>query len=208
MRRSSRSTRGQHSRFSRDDEISLTYPTKEVPQKPSKQEDSKQEDGENYGGEVKCVCNKVYENDEQMMAQCEKCDLWQHVKCLFGEEDESLLPEKYYCHICAPEQYPSFSLSLNPPSIPAVAVTENTLQVLPETETACENDTESNSNNSNPENSPVKVDEANSPPSKKRKVNPVSAIFLTFHILFSNHVMPVGYSANTTLFSRPIQLHR
>lgn len=39
------------------------------------------------------------------MVQCEKCDKWQHVRCLFGKEDDSLLPEIYFCHICDPDLY-------------------------------------------------------------------------------------------------------
>lgn len=151
------------------------------------EEEASKETTENADGVVSCICNKVYENDEQMMAQCEKCDQWQHVKCLFGKEDEGLLPDKYYCPSCAPELYPSITpsapISISIPTTPTTPTTTTTTITITTPEalpvTPGEHDTESSSNNNNPENSPVKVDEANSPPNKKRKVVPVCILCLS-----------------------------
>lgn len=163
LRRSSRATRGQHSRFSRVDEISISLGK---PDPPSSEVASKQAD-EDPNSEVSCVCKITYEDDEQLMAQCEMCDKWQHVKCLFGEEDDSLLPEKYYCHICEPGLYPNLPSSthtvINTPKDSPVPTDESNTQV--------------SSNSINTEHSLVEVDkpEPDSPPSKKRKVSPVSS---------------------------------
>lgn len=176
LRRSSRSTRGQHSRFSRDNEILLVTPI--MPTKPNNQvtnllpHDTIEEVTEEPSETVNCACGKIYENDEQMMAQCEKCDKWQHVKCLFGAEDETFLPETYYCHVCEPSLYPKSLTTAVSDSAAIATNTSTTLEVPPVT--AGEQDTLLSSHNINAENSPVEVDESYSPPGKKRKINPVS----------------------------------
>lgn len=114
-RRSSRSTKGQHSRFAQQEaEAALASPAKKRKvRQPGAATDTKFNEAavsathsEEDSGTVSCACGLVRENNQEMMAQCEKCFKWQHVKCLFGTGNEELLPENYECHECRPELYP------------------------------------------------------------------------------------------------------
>ncbi|ANB13151.1 Bye1p [Sugiyamaella lignohabitans] len=71
-----------------------------------KKKDSERETDEN-DGEVNCICGatSVDDDDDRVMAECEKCLKWQHVVCMFGFEDERVVPEKYQCHVCDPSSY-------------------------------------------------------------------------------------------------------
>lgn len=66
---------------------------------------------------VKCiVCQTTDENYDELtdsggdMIQCDKCDTWQHIKCMTGGHDDITpfltVDSKYYCSICDPERYP------------------------------------------------------------------------------------------------------
>lgn len=110
LRRSSRSNRGKHSRFEIEDQFVLPRTQASSSSSRNKRKRAHQPSlivnaDSAVDDSIRCICNKVYENDEQMMVQCEKCDKWQHVRCLFGKEDDSLLPEIYFCHICDPDLY-------------------------------------------------------------------------------------------------------
>lgn len=109
MRRSARSTKGQHSRFAAEEAEILEAAKKGAAPSATSQSQKKKKSFSKVinidphdSDIVRCICNKVYENDTQMMAQCEQCFTWQHVKCLYGKEDGKLLPEVYYCPICRP----------------------------------------------------------------------------------------------------------
>lgn len=110
LRRSSRSNRGKNSRFEIEDQFVISRTQASSSSSRNKRKRAHQPSlivnaDSSVDDSIRCICNKVYENDEQMMVQCEKCDKWQHVRCLFGKEDDSLLPEIYFCHICDPELY-------------------------------------------------------------------------------------------------------
>lgn len=203
LRRSSRSTRGKHSRFSREDDISLAAESagkKELTEGLSEPAND-ESDVVDPSGEVQCVCRKYYENDEQMMAQCEKCDKWQHVKCLFGKEDESLLPEQYYCHRCEPGLFPNLKLAAvtKPKSVEPTPTD-------PSDAVAAEVDTTSSSNMIITEDiSPVEVDEKYSPPIKKRKVDTVSFTgrYFTYMIL-ANRILD---TSRTSSYHKNIRYH-
>ncbi|KAI0563386.1 PHD finger protein [Gracilaria domingensis] len=56
----------------------------------------------NSGTEVtRCPCGSK-ENSGIMIA-CDQCDTWQHGKCM-GFRRNADLPERYFCHICRPDQ--------------------------------------------------------------------------------------------------------
>lgn len=66
---------------------------------------------------VKCiVCQTTDENYDELtdtggdMIQCDKCDTWQHIKCMTGGHDDInpflTSDKKYFCSICSPETYP------------------------------------------------------------------------------------------------------
>lgn len=126
-RRSSRSTKGQHSRFAlQEAEATLASPAKKRKvRQPGAAAGTKSNGAttnatpsDEDSGTVSCACGLVRENDLEMMAQCEKCFKWQHVKCLFGTANEELLPEHYECHECRPELYPEINGQIskqNPP---------------------------------------------------------------------------------------------
>lgn len=100
VRRSSRSTKGQHSRFQ----------VVEEPEKPARAATTKQSAkrarkplaaaAAANDELVNCPCNTYSEDDARMMLQCEKCLAWQHVACVFGVEDETVVPEVYICSAC------------------------------------------------------------------------------------------------------------
>lgn len=112
LRRSARSTKGQHSRFAAEEAEILAAAKKattaaaagcKVSQSHKKKKISKSGLKNTRNSDlVRCICQKVVENDTQLMAQCEKCFTWQHVKCLFGKEDGNLLPDVYCCSNCQP----------------------------------------------------------------------------------------------------------
>lgn len=60
---------------------------------------------------VRClVCGCTDDNydeatDEREMVECEKCLTWQHIVCMFGKDDETLVPESYKCNVCEPSKY-------------------------------------------------------------------------------------------------------
>ena len=66
-----------------------------------------------------------------MMAQCEQCYTWQHVKCLYGKEDESLLPEVYFCRNCRP--LPSSTSSIVMVKQEQQPKIQNDIQKVPQT---------------------------------------------------------------------------
>lgn len=110
LQRSSRANRGKHSRFEIENQLAYTRTPSSSISSTNRRKRAHQPSlivnaDSAVDDSIRCICNKVYENDEQMMVQCEKCDKWQHVRCLFGKEDDSLLPEIYFCHICDPDLY-------------------------------------------------------------------------------------------------------
>lgn len=188
LRRSSRSTRGKHSRYTLEDQepAATSKPSSGV--KKDKVIESEvvavADDGV-----VKCVCNISYENDEQMMAQCEKCDNWQHVKCLFGKEDESCLPENYYCHQCEPGLYPNLKLD---------DATGGHGQLSTDPADSQDDILSSSNNNVTEHKSPVDVDGDYTPPSKKRKVATVS-LYSQYQILNYNFFIISQLTNNSPL---------
>ncbi|KAG7660875.1 uncharacterized protein J8A68_005550 [[Candida] subhashii] len=112
MRRSSRSTKGQHTKRYADD---VTYTTEEGPSlKKSKLDNNDEEDvasgsDEDYSNEVvrcnPCGTNQDNYNEDTdeggTFIQCDVCNSWQHAKCM-GFDDEAL-PENYVCDVCQQE---------------------------------------------------------------------------------------------------------
>uniref|UniRef100_A0A060T2S0 Transcription factor BYE1 n=1 Tax=Blastobotrys adeninivorans TaxID=409370 RepID=A0A060T2S0_BLAAD len=86
IRRSSRSTKGKNTRLEREWDL-------EAEQATQKQRKKRRDNS------VNCPCGT---DDESLgtMIECENCGKWQHLKCMFGKDDESLVPEVYYCHEC------------------------------------------------------------------------------------------------------------
>lgn len=110
LRRSSRSTKGKHSRFEKEDEITespLARKPKTPRQKRDKVEEKPKSDDEESAedGIVECICGTT-EDDGELMAECEKCLKWQHLQCMLGHNDQDAVPEHYYCSVCKPELYP------------------------------------------------------------------------------------------------------
>lgn len=62
---------------------------------------------------VRClVCNTTDDNYDEdndpngAMVECDKCQTWQHVKCMFGKDaEEDDVPDDYLCDVCLPEKY-------------------------------------------------------------------------------------------------------
>lgn len=45
------------------------------------------------------------EDDERKMIVCDRCDAWQHNECMELPDDDSLLPDEYFCEVCKPEDH-------------------------------------------------------------------------------------------------------
>lgn len=88
-RRSSRSNKGQHSKFGG--------------QRKKRKIDIVEEDD----GETRCLCGDN-EDDGGFMIQCETCGKWQHGACM-GYENPGEVSETYACEICRPDQYKDIS---------------------------------------------------------------------------------------------------
>lgn len=106
IRRSSRANKGQHSRFQREEELAAApvrvrklTSKKAAPKKANNASPSNttEEDDD----VVTCKCGTYTPEDTRMMLQCDKCLAWQHVACVLGKEDESLVPDYYTCVDCS-----------------------------------------------------------------------------------------------------------
>lgn len=102
IRRSSRSTKGRNRRLEEEAELEaqhIAVPHKKPRAKRAKAVKDQQQDN----GQINCICGHNAEEGEKLMAECEKCLKWQHVECLLGENDESIVPDGYLCQECDPE---------------------------------------------------------------------------------------------------------
>src|SRR5271167_4308258 len=89
VRRSSRSNKGQHSRFAgRKRKVDIV------------------DDDE---GEIRCLCGDD-EDDGGFMIQCEKCGKWQHGGCM-GYENADEVNDSYACEMCRPDLYKDVSVA-------------------------------------------------------------------------------------------------
>lgn len=91
VRRSSRSTKGQNSRLVREAEAEQEAAAVKPPLKKSK----KNEDDDS----INCPCGVKRDNNGPMI-ECEQCLKWQHMRCVFQTDDESVVPEPYKCPTC------------------------------------------------------------------------------------------------------------
>lgn len=124
IRRSSRSTKGRNTRLEREAahelqlesensrkkrKVSNTGSGRASPAKAHKKisraSTKAEPKTETQDSEINCSCGmtEVDEEDERIMAECEKCLKWQHVACMFGVEDASAVPDGYLCHECQNE---------------------------------------------------------------------------------------------------------
>ena len=136
IRRSARSTKGQNQRLLREQELEQSIASSSLPirqKKRNKEETNNNNDDQNGDnrvaeGVVNCKCGVDDENEERVMIECEKCLKWQHLQCVFGSEDESLVPEVYLCDECntssneakskAQDDSHSSPVSISPPPPP------------------------------------------------------------------------------------------
>jgi hypothetical protein len=73
-----------------------------VRSKESADEDSEPSCSDEQGSEeTRCPCGSTA--DSANMIACDECNTWQHNKCM-GIRRRGDIPEKYYCHICRPEE--------------------------------------------------------------------------------------------------------
>ncbi|KAG7900285.1 hypothetical protein KL935_003028 [Ogataea polymorpha] len=128
IRRSSRKTKGVNSRLEDLDKIGEPTP------RPKKRTASSKANGQKKKQlkravkvpekeEVRCLpCGSHdlnYNEDEDergVMIQCDKCETWQHAKCLLGTDREDSIPDNYVCNLCDPgnNKYQNLELALSP----------------------------------------------------------------------------------------------
>ncbi|KAK9320660.1 transcription factor S-II, central domain-containing protein [Lipomyces orientalis] len=125
-RRSSRSTKGQHSQtltqelevvdMKRTEGTSKTAAGKSEMKRPKaksrrmKKQSTPEEEGdeESY---VRCVCGLEVtdpDDDKPLMAQCEECLCWQHPECTMGITVEADVPDQYFCERCRPDLHGAY----------------------------------------------------------------------------------------------------
>lgn len=100
VRRSSRSNKGRNRRLEEEaewEQANLIKPRSRVTKKKSEIK-TDQDDGS-----INCICGRTDEEEDKFMAECEKCLKWQHVECLLGRNDETIVPDGYLCHECDPK---------------------------------------------------------------------------------------------------------
>ncbi|KAK9431572.1 transcription factor S-II, central domain-containing protein [Lipomyces doorenjongii] len=128
-RRSSRTTKGQHSqKLTQEVEaedmlraISTSKATnreqserkkpKPKSQRTKKQNMLEEEEEKEEESYVRCVCGLEAtdpEDDKPLMAQCEECLCWQHPECTMGIADEAEVPDQYFCERCRPELHEAY----------------------------------------------------------------------------------------------------
>ena len=90
VRRSSRSNKGQHSKFEG---------------RKKKKVDIVDDDDD---GEIRCLCGDNID-DGGFMIQCETCGKWQHGGCM-GYEDPDEVQDSYACELCRPDLYKDVSV--------------------------------------------------------------------------------------------------
>ncbi|KAF2397022.1 hypothetical protein EJ06DRAFT_559627 [Trichodelitschia bisporula] len=105
-RRSGRATKGQHTKL--DDAELLPTPKRKGKGK-GKGTKATSTDPDTGNGEddavIRCVCGANEDEQGWMMISCELCEVWQHNLCMGITEVEQLLPDKYYCETCHPQDH-------------------------------------------------------------------------------------------------------
>ncbi|KAG7706987.1 hypothetical protein KL914_002871 [Ogataea haglerorum] len=128
IRRSSRKTKGVNSRLQDLDKISEPTPPSKKRTASSKANGQKKRQRKKAvkvpeKEEVRCLpCGSHdlnYDEDEDehgVMIQCDKCETWQHAKCMLGTDSEESIPDDYVCNLCDPEnpKYKDLELALSP----------------------------------------------------------------------------------------------
>jgi hypothetical protein len=115
IRRSGRATKGQHTKNS-DDDLPPPGPARKSaqPQQKSKSKgkgskavsnEPEPEDQAEDDAIIRCVCGINDDDYEGTMVCCEKCMAWQHNLCMGISEDESKLPDEYWCEQCRPQDH-------------------------------------------------------------------------------------------------------
>ncbi|KAK5113211.1 hypothetical protein LTR62_003547 [Meristemomyces frigidus] len=104
-RRSVRATKGQHTKAS-------SSPAPQTKQKPTKgsaksKSKKKQDDEEDAGDEdaIRCICGNDDPDDKRPFIGCDACSVWQHNICMGMPEDDSEVPEHYFCEVCKPDEH-------------------------------------------------------------------------------------------------------
>lgn len=118
-RRSGRATKGQHTKNADalDEAIAKPKPkTKPDGKKPKSataarsqsaptEEEDEDEDEEEEDAVIRCVCGDQRDFGPKMIC-CDKCDIWQHNRCLhLPQQDTYWEGKSYYCEQCRPEEH-------------------------------------------------------------------------------------------------------
>lgn len=99
-RRSGRATKGQHTKNHEEGP-----PPKKKGKKGGKATASEAEENGDDDAIVRCICGDTEDYRGWMMIVCDQCDAWQHNYCMDVTEDESKLPDQYFCEQCRPQNH-------------------------------------------------------------------------------------------------------
>ncbi|KAL8693841.1 MAG: hypothetical protein Q9218_001397 [Villophora microphyllina] len=108
VRKSSRATKGQHTKnFDTGDTPTTKRGKKGKGSKAAKQAAAEATTPEEEEGDaiIRCICGYVVEDedDERKMIVCDNCEAWQHNECMEMSLDDKELPEQYFCEECRPD---------------------------------------------------------------------------------------------------------
>ncbi|SCV00214.1 LAMI_0G03620g1_1 [Lachancea mirantina] len=113
IRKSSRSNKGTNRYLQDRERAELEYMSKKAQQALLDVDEPVKE-------VVRClVCGTTDRNyDEESdphgdMVQCDRCDTWQHIRCMTGKDEMPDSPN-YFCDVCEPDNYPNLKHSIDP----------------------------------------------------------------------------------------------
>ncbi|KAI4197375.1 MAG: hypothetical protein LQ346_003028 [Caloplaca aetnensis] len=108
VRKSSRATKGQHTKNVEADDTPSSKPRgKGKGSKAKKQASSEPTPPAEDEGDaiIRCICGYIEENedDDRKMIVCDSCEAWQHNECMEMSLNDDELPDQYFCEKCRPD---------------------------------------------------------------------------------------------------------
>lgn len=108
IRKSSRATKGQHTKNAEADDTPSSKPRgKGKGSKAKKQASSEPTPPAEDEGDaiIRCICGYIEEDedDDRKMIVCDSCEAWQHNECMEMSLNDDELPDQYFCELCRPD---------------------------------------------------------------------------------------------------------
>jgi hypothetical protein len=119
-RRSGRANKGQHTKHpdlldeplvpktkaqAKAEKKSGSKAKSDTPRAQSPQSEEQENDNEEEDAVIRCVCGDQRDIRGRQMICCDRCEAWQHNKCLGLPEGDYWEDKTYYCERCKPEDH-------------------------------------------------------------------------------------------------------